>query len=89
MRLRRREQPRGWGRLGSASGPQIQGGWFLRAGYLHKLTSGKIIPVISGEGVEISRDWAAAHFLAFYGYRQKRPGAGGCVLYSWRVSLSV
>ena len=33
-----------------------------------------------GEGVEISRNWATAHFLAFHGWPQNCHGAGGCVI---------
>ena len=32
-----------------------------------------------GEGAEISRNWATAHFLAFYGRPGDSHGAGGCV----------
>ena len=32
------------------------------------------------EGVEISRNWATAHFLAFYGWPQNFHGTGGCVI---------
>ena len=33
-----------------------------------------------GEGVAISRNWATAHFLAFYGWPQNCHDAGGCVI---------
>ena len=32
-----------------------------------------------GEGVEISRNWATAHFLIFDGWPWNCRGAGGCV----------
>ena len=35
---------------------------------------------LSGEGAEISRNWATAHFLAFDGLRWNGPGISGCVV---------
>ena len=34
-----------------------------------------------GEGVDISRNWATTHFLAFYGQPWNYHGAGGRVIY--------
>ena len=33
-----------------------------------------------GEGAGISRNWATAHFLNFYGWPQNCHGTGGCVI---------
>ena len=38
--------------------------------------SGRIIPIILGIRVGISRNWATAQFLAFYGSSQNWHGAG-------------
>ena len=33
-----------------------------------------------GERAGISRNWAMAHFLTFYGWPQKCHGTGGCII---------
>ena len=41
---------------------------FYGLGNFIGLMSGRTIPTISGEGAGISRNWATAHFLPFYGW---------------------
>ena len=66
-----------WSVSEGKSGPGYRVVSFYGLGKFHMLMSGRNILAVPGERVGISRSWATAHFLAFYGQPWNCHGARG------------